>query len=109
MSKVKQTVIYVGLNDGDTHEQKYGVSRYMNVLKKVCKSYNVAFSVSIVDGGYFHEDGTYVDEKTLALTMMEVDRQVATEIAKDLCSFFNQESVMMTEADAEVFFIKESL
>ena len=109
MSKTKHTVIYVGLNDGDTHEQKYSVSRYTNILKNVCKSYNVAFSVSIVEGGYFHEDGTYVEENTLSLTLMDIETGLAKEIAKDLCAFFNQESVLMTESEAEVFFIKESI
>ena len=104
-----QYTIYIGLNDSDTHEQKMLTEKYVSLLKKVCFSYKVAFSVSIVNGGYFHEDGTYVEEKTLALMLMDVEESTVDAVAQDLCAFFNQESVMVTKTPAEVRFIQDSL
>ena len=106
---MRQTMIYVGLNDAQTHEQKYDTEKYLSILKTVCHAYSVAFSVHTVDGGYFHEDGSYVEERTLVLTLMDVPEGMIHEIAKDLCAFFHQESVMVTNSAAEVFFIKENL
>ena len=109
MKDVKQVMIYIGLNDSDSHVQKFETEKYISILKKVCKSYRVAFSMNVIDGGYFHDDGTYVEEKTLVLTLLDVEADLIEEIAKDLCAFFNQESVMVTFSNAKVHFIRESI
>lgn len=104
-----QYTIHVGLNDAETHVQKFNTERYLSTLKNVCRSYEVAFSVHTVSGGYFHEDGSYVEETTLTLTLMNVPGETVEEIAKDLCVFFHQESVMVTSSPAEVYFVQEQL
>ena len=50
----------------------------------------------MIEGGYFHDDGTWVDENTLLITLIGTPEKVVYEIAKDLCTFFRQESVMIT-------------
>ncbi|MBR2577734.1 MAG: DUF3574 domain-containing protein [Erysipelotrichaceae bacterium] len=109
MERQKQANIYIGLNDGDTKKQKYDIERYRNVLKDVCKAYHCAFSLYLADGGYFHDDGTFVEEKTLVVMLLGTPEETVKEIAKDLCAFFNQESVMITYDTAEVHFIRESI
>ena len=79
------------------------------MLKSVCRSYRTPFSVSTMNGGYFHEDGRYVEEETLVLMMVDVPEETIGEIAKDLCVFFNQESIMITEDKCRVQFIQERL
>ena len=109
MKKVRQTQIYIGLNDSSTYTQKFETEKYVSILKRVCQGYRVAFSMSLINGGYFHDDGTYVEENTLMLTLLDVDEETIEEIAKDLCAFFNQESVMVSSSEAEVHFVKENL
>ncbi|MBQ1478012.1 MAG: DUF3574 domain-containing protein [Erysipelotrichaceae bacterium] len=109
MEKSRQAMIYIGLNDSKTHEQIYDTERYIGILKNVCKSYHVAFSMNEMNGGYFHEDGTYVEEKSLVITLLGAKEETVREIAKDLCAFFHQESVMVTFTEAEVCFIEERL
>lgn len=104
-----ETRIYIGLNDAETKEQKYDTEKYLGILKKVCQSYHVAFSVDIEDGGYFHEDGTYVEETSFVLLMIGTDREVVRKIAKDLCAFFNQEAVLITENQLDGYFVSEEL
>ena len=104
-----QTTIYVGLNDQETGIQKFDTEKYLSILKNVCRSYRVAFSVQVINGGYFHEDGRYTEENTLVLTLVNVEEETVIEIAKDLCAFFNQESVMVTSAPSSVIFVKEKI
>ena len=104
-----QTIIYVGLNDSETKVQKYDTNKYLSILKNVCRSYRVAFSVQLIKGCYFHEDGHYTEENTLALTLMDIPESIVIEIAKDLCVFFHQESVMVTSAKSTVVFVSEKL
>ncbi len=106
--KVRQATIYVGLNDSETGDQKFITEKYLSMLKNVCRSYGVAFSVQIINGGYFHDDGRYTEENTLSLMLMGVEREKVTEIARDLCAFFNQESVMITETESSIMFVRES-
>ena len=104
-----ETKIYVGLNDSETLKQKHDTEKYINILKHVCFSYHVPFSFSVEQGGYMHENGQYTQEQTLVLTLIDVKKETIEEIAKDLCVFFHQESVMITEGTVQAYFIKETL
>lgn len=107
--QTNQTCIYIGLNDSETGVQKFATEKYLSILKNVCRSYRVAFSVQVINGGYFHEDGRYTEENTLVLTLLNIEEKTVIEIAKDLCAFFNQESVMVTSAPSSVIFVKEKI
>ena len=107
--QTSQASIYIGLNDSETGVQKFATEKYLSILKNVCRSYRVAFSVQVINGGYFHEDGRYTEENTLVLTLLNIEEKTVIEIAKDLCAFFNQESVMVTSAPSSVIFVKEKI
>lgn len=104
-TRMTETKIYIGLNDATTKEQLFDTEKYMSVLKYVCHSYHVAFSVNVEEGGYFHDDGEYTEETSFVLVLINTDQKIIHEIAKDLCSFFNQESVLITENHIEGYFI----
>ena len=67
LEKTKRAEIYVGLNDAKTHKQIFEKEKYISILKNVCHSYHTAFSYDVINGGYFHEDGSYVEETSLKL------------------------------------------
>ena len=104
-----QSTIYVGLNDADTGEQRFNDEKYISILKHVCENYKVAFSTYQINGGFFHADGRYTDENTLVVVLIGVDDDIVMEIARDLCSFFHQESVMVTKAPCSVCFVQEKI
>lgn len=104
-----QSTIYIGLNDSETGVQKYDTEKYLSLLKKVCHNFHVAFSVHRIEGGYFHENGTYVEETTLALLLMDTPEETVMNIAKDLCAFFHQESVMVTTSPCSAVFVKDDI
>ena len=88
--------IYVGLRDKDTHEQHYETERYKETLKGICKGYHTPFSVQLMEGGYYHNDGTWVDENSLLITLLGAPRKTVYNIANDVCNSFHQESVIIT-------------
>ena len=104
-----ETKIYVGLNDAFTLRQEHETALYIDTLKNVCFQYHVPFSFSVQEGGYFHEDGRYTQETSLVLSLVDVAEETSREIAKDLCVFFRQESVMVTRGEVEVRFISEKI
>ncbi|MBQ7595249.1 MAG: hypothetical protein IJU45_01155 [Clostridia bacterium] len=104
-----ETKIYIGLNDSQTLDQKFDTDKYKKILKQVCFNYHIPFSVSVSEGGYFHENGDYTEENTLVITLIDVPDITVNEIAKDLCAFFNQESVMITTDTIRAYFITEKI
>ncbi|MBR0473896.1 MAG: hypothetical protein IJJ19_02755 [Erysipelotrichaceae bacterium] len=104
-----ETKIYIGLNDSQTLKQEHDTSKYVNILKHVCYSYHVPFSFAVQQGGYLHENGDYTEEVSLMLTLIDVPKETINEIAGDLCAFFHQESVLITESEVKAYFINEKL
>ena len=104
-----ETKIYVGLNDSETLMQEHATDTYVSILKNVCINYRVPFSFSVQQGGYIHENGQYTQEVTLVLSLIDADSAVIREIAKDLCVFFHQESVMITEGTVQAYYVNERL
>lgn len=96
-ARMTETRIYVGLNDAETKEQLMSTEAYMEQLKEVCRSHQVAFSVDVEEGGYYHEDGQYTEETSFVLVLIDVGKDSVQAIAKDLCARFHQESVLVTE------------
>ena len=109
MKTVKQANIYIGLNDSETYKQLFETEKYISILKNVCKAYHVAFSMNKIADGCFHEDGTYVDAQSLIQTLPDVDENIISEIVKELCAFFHQESVLVTYTDASIQFVSEKI
>lgn len=103
--RMAETRLYVGLNDAETRKQMFETEQYMQQLKTICFTYHVPFSVGIEEGGYFHEDGEYVEEKTLVLTLVDARQETVRKIANDLRTLFHQESVLVTEDDVKGCYI----
>ena len=104
-----ETKIYVGLNDSVTKTQIFETEKYINILRNVCFAYHTPFSFDVEEGGYIHENGEYTRETSLILSLIDTDTKTVNEIAKDLCVFFHQESVMITEDRIRTYFISETL
>ena len=106
---VFQSTIYVGLNDSETGVQKFSTEKYIAILHNVCRNYQVVFSTYQIKGGFFNEDGRYTEENTLVLMLMDIPETIVMEIAKDLCTFFHQESVMVSTSPCSVYYVQEKL
>ena len=104
-----ETKIYVGLNDSESLDQKYPTDKYINVLKTVCRGYKVPFSFSVAEGGYMHENGAYTQEMTLVLSLIDIEEETIQRIAEDLCVFFHQESVLITEGEVRTYYINQKI
>ena len=108
-NEMTETKIYIGLNDSVEKRQLMETEKYISVLRNVCYAYNTPFSFGVEEGGYIHESGEYTKETTLVLTLIDADKTIVNEIAKDLCTFFHQESVLITEGIVRAYYVSESL
>lgn len=106
---LEESQVYIGLNDSETREQKLETGYYVSTLKQVCRKFGVPFSFDVVEGGYIHDDGEYTEEKSIALTFIDVPQETVDEIAKEICVTFHQESVLITTDRIHVRSIRETL
>ncbi len=104
-----ESKIYIGLNDLNTNTQLFENEKYVRVLRNVCYSYRVPFSFHVQEGGYIYENGEYARETSLVVTLIDVEKDIVNDIAKDLCAFFRQESVLVTESRIQAHFVRETL
>ena len=104
-----ESKIYIGLNDVNTNTQLFENEKYVRVLRNVCYSYRVPFSFHVQEGGYIYENGEYARETSLVVTLIDVEKAVVGDIAKDLCAFFRLESVLVTESQIQAHFVRETL
>lgn len=107
--KKKKYTISVGFLDKDERIQKIQTEKIVRLVANCCKAYSMAFSSYIQDGGYIHDDGEYVLEKSVCIVFIDPDVKLVEEVAKDLCAFMNQESVMVTVEEVDCFYISESI
>ena len=106
---MKETKIYVGMSSKSSLEQTIDDETYISILKRVCRYYHVPISITVSSGGYIMDNGEYVEEKSLIVSIIDVDDKIIGEVAKDLCVFFNQESVLITENEIRSYFVREEL
>lgn len=104
-----ETKIYVGLADATTMRKEHTTEEYLSILNIVCTSYHVSFTFFLTQGGYFMENGDYVRERTLVLTLIDAEKGIIDAIARDLCAFFHQEKVLITENQVRAYYVQEEL
>ena len=109
LQKAKRYTISVGLHDKDEKRQKIATDRVLRLVANCCKGYELAFSCCLQDGGYIHENGEYVLEKSICIVLVKPEEALVEEIAKDLCAFMNQESVMVTAEEVACGFVSETI
>ena len=49
------------------------------------------------------------EKRVWCVTLIDVEKAVVGDIAKDLCAFFRQESVLVTESQIQAHFVRETL
>ena len=106
---IKETQVYIGLNDAETKKQKLATDRYVVILKEICRDFGVPFSFNVIDGGYIHDNGEYTEEKSIVLTFIDLPQKTVDKIAKEVCILFHQESVLVTTDRIHVRSIRETL
>lgn len=100
--------IYVGFKDADTKTQKHDSSKYREIIINVCKGYKVLFTINEAVGSYVFDGELYVENSDV-ITLIGVSADIVDEIAKDICAFLNQETVLVVKEAVDIKTINDSL
>lgn len=95
-----RSVIYIGLNDKETLSQEESMHKCISLVCDICKAQKIEFTLTKSIGGYINNEGNYILEKGLQLSLLGADMQKTFAIADELKECLNQESVIITEDKA---------
>ena len=107
--EVQRYTISIGMNDSESYEQKFETERILKLVSRCCKEYGMCYSYSIQTGGYIHDNGTFVTENSIVLVCIDEKEEKINELAKDICCFLNQESVLVTVDKVVRYYISEKI
>lgn len=93
----KRYDIYLGCNSkfDKSKEDLSGFTR--KIVEKILSKYEMGFSITDQLGGYTHEDGTYILENSLKISVIgDIDSNDVNHFIHDLKHFFEQESILIS-------------
>lgn len=101
------TNIYIGLNDKDSHKQKYSNDTMRDKIVSMLMAYKIEnFSMQLIDGVYRHLDGYIVYENTFKITICNYeDEYNLRNLINTLKLELNQECIMVEKIQSLVQFI----
>jgi len=109
IKEVDRYTISVGLNDSESYRQEIETERILRLVSNCCKEYGTSYSCALQTGGYLDESGHFTAENSLALSFVDGNADIVNEIAKDLCVFLHQESVLVTVDKVKRYYVSEAL
>lgn len=103
--KTKGMDIYIGLGnqvDDKRYEDREKVKERLSLL---FNEYKIDFSIVDLVGGYILEDGTYIIEDSLKVSLIgEKNHDDLIELFNDVKKLYNQEKILVDIHDIEVKF-----
>ena len=97
---IKQHTITVGFNDKDTKKQEFSTKTILSKIKGILKANTNGYTIRhFNDGGYRHNDNTYIDEKSITIDLMYIEDDQVMKVINILKHDLNQESILYTSVE----------
>lgn len=92
---MKKYILYVGLNDKDTKQQKIDTLEAYKITTNILLNYTDGATIYSTQGIYKHNDNTIVIENTLKIELLFIELETVKKIANELKIIFNQETIIL--------------
>ena len=101
---MKNNKLSIGLNDKDNLKQLIATQDAIFIIKQLMESLKKGFSLKEMQGGYEMENGEYVFENSLELSIFGIHKESLFSICDYLKRQFNQESILIVEIKEQAIF-----
>lgn len=105
---MQQHTLTIGLNDKDTYKQIYTTKQAITKLSQVLQQHTSGYTIRQAQGGYTHNDGTFVNENSLIVEIVQnLPRKVIKQLINDIKApdCLNQESIIYKKSRAKGVFL----
>ena len=86
-------ILTIGLNDQHTKTQKYDTITAYKMIENILNEYTTGYTMYETNGGYKHDDGTFISEKSIRVELMFISQALVFIIANKIKETLNQESI----------------
>ena len=90
-------LMYVGLNDKDTGEQKISTDEAVELLNNICAKYLRGFNIRKSVGYWTDDDGNPVSENSLVISYNFIEEKNIHIMADEVIQTLNQDSVFLED------------
>lgn len=105
---MQQHTLTIGLNDKDTYKQIYTTKQAIARISSVLQQHTSGYTIRQAQGGYTHDDGTFVTERTLIVDIIQnLPRKAIKQLINDIKApqCLNQESIIYKKSRAKGVFL----
>ena len=86
-------ILTIGLNDQHTKTQKYDTITAYKMIENILTEYTTGYTIYETYGGYKHDDGTFISEKSIRVELMFISQALVFIIANKIKETLNQETI----------------
>ena len=86
-------ILTIGLNDQHTKTQKYDTITAYKMIENILNEYTTGYTMYETNGGYKHDDGTFISEKSIRVELMFISQALVFIIANKIKETLNQETI----------------
>lgn len=102
---MKKVTLFVGLFDKDTKQQEITTVDAYKVVTNLLTQWGECGTITEAVGIYKHEDGTIIQEPSLRVEVITDRVELMKQIAYNIKTALNQESVMVDVTTSQTEFI----
>lgn len=94
-------ILTIGLNDKDTKHQKYDIITSYQIIENILKQYTDGYTIYQTNGGYKHNDATFIQEISIRVELMFIDELTVRIIANKIKepTALNQETIAFEKVE----------
>ena len=89
--------IFIGCGDYHLQDEIISEDELREMLARFFRRKKIDFSMFSAKGGYLREDGRFISENTLCISIIESDELDIIRLAKSLSMFMNQEHSLVVK------------
>ena len=97
MSNNTEYQIFIGCGDYHLQEEIVSEEELREVVTQFFRRKEIDFSMFSAKGGYLREDGRFISENTLCISIIGSDELDIIWLAKSLSMFMNQEHALVVK------------
>ena len=97
--------IYIGCRDNQLRDRELvSEDELRDMVSSFFERNKIDFSIFSAKGGYLHEDGWFVTENTLCISIIGAEDLAIIKLAKNLSMYMNQEYSMIVRSHIQTKF-----
>ncbi len=99
---VTKYTLYIGLNDGDSHEQNISTEQAVETVNEICLRHAGGYTLLNASGGWTDEEGQTTVENTLCYVLTDIEEEQVRAIMDEVLEALNRDSILVEKGEIQM-------